>query len=451
MEIIGDSDSLKCKFMDDTFKEGALRWYMSLPRFSIVSYQDSTKMMVQDFSANKHRKVSTTSLFNVRQGHSESLREYLARFNEETIKVSHLNQEMFVWAFQHGLKVWQFNESSVQKSTSSMNDVITIEEFYIEWEESNMEKRYRDAKEKIRAKKEGVGHNKEYFRTKLWDYITMRPSQRPIDKVAEYTPLNSRREDILREVYNLKLLPISGRLKGVHIVMGNDESAWCAYHKLHGHHTENFHQLNKEIKILIRRGRLMSYVKDVEGQTGKRRHPREDTNSENPTQKKGKNIEEVREAQMTRHTLNTIAGGFTGGGETSSSRKRYAWTMMHVWQKPSSEEEETPNIISFSIRDAEGVLVHENDSMVIKVKIRDWSVKQVLVDSGSSVDVWYWDAFKGMGFDISEMLPFKGTLVRFSGEHVHVLGHFPMITTFGSYDIAKSVKLRYLMVNDASP
>lgn len=97
MTILGDFDSLKCKLTAKTFKEGALRWYMSLSRFLVINYQDLTKKMVQHFSATKLRKVSTTSLFNIRQGHVEYLREYTPRFNEETIKVSHLNQEMFVW------------------------------------------------------------------------------------------------------------------------------------------------------------------------------------------------------------------------------------------------------------------------------------------------------------------------------------------------------------------
>lgn len=97
--------------MSGTFKDVALCWYMSLPRLSITGYQDLTRKTVQHFSANKHRKVTTVSLFNVRQGPSEPLQEYMARLNEETIKVSHLNQEMFVGAFQNGLTVGHFNES----------------------------------------------------------------------------------------------------------------------------------------------------------------------------------------------------------------------------------------------------------------------------------------------------------------------------------------------------
>lgn len=66
MSMYGTADSLKCKLLAGTFTDAALRWYMSLPRFSIVSYQDMTRKLSQQFSASRHRKVTSTSLFNVR-------------------------------------------------------------------------------------------------------------------------------------------------------------------------------------------------------------------------------------------------------------------------------------------------------------------------------------------------------------------------------------------------
>lgn len=88
--------------------------------------------------------------------------------------------------------------------------------------------------------------------------------------------------------------------------------------------------------------------------------------------------------------------------------------------------------VSFSKWYSRDLLANENDMMVIKVKICDWSVKRVLIDSGSSNKVLYWDAFKGMGIDMSEMLHFKGTLVGFSEEHVQVIWHLAVLTVFGS-------------------
>lgn len=45
--------------------------------------------------------------------------------------------------------------------------------------------------------------------------------------------------------------------------------------------------------------------------------------------------------------------------------------------------------------------------MIIKVQIHDWNVKRVLIDPGSSADILYCDVFKGMNFDIVELLRLK--------------------------------------------
>lgn len=63
--IIGASNSPKCKLMVGTFKNVALHWNLNFTRTSVLRYSDLAKKMVQHFSTNKHRKVSTTSLFNV--------------------------------------------------------------------------------------------------------------------------------------------------------------------------------------------------------------------------------------------------------------------------------------------------------------------------------------------------------------------------------------------------
>lgn len=60
----------------------------------------------------------------------------MVRFNEETIKVSHPNQEIVVGAFQDGLKARQINESLAQKSTSnrlSPEQSVTSKEKKVTW------------------------------------------------------------------------------------------------------------------------------------------------------------------------------------------------------------------------------------------------------------------------------------------------------------------------------
>ena len=65
----------------------------------------------------------------------------MSQFNEETIKVSHPNLEIFVAAFQHGLCIGQFNELWAQKLVENMDEIITRAECYVKGEESNMGRR----------------------------------------------------------------------------------------------------------------------------------------------------------------------------------------------------------------------------------------------------------------------------------------------------------------------
>jgi hypothetical protein len=88
-----------------------------------------------------------TSLFNLRKNQLELLHEYPARFSEATIQVLNPNHKMFVVVFHNGLKVGHFNESLAQKSATLMQEIIKRDECYIKGEQSNAEKRSKDAKE----------------------------------------------------------------------------------------------------------------------------------------------------------------------------------------------------------------------------------------------------------------------------------------------------------------
>jgi len=95
------------------------------------------RKLIHQFSASHHRKVSTTSLFNVCQEHNESLRSYLACYNDATVKIVHPNQELFVGAFQSGLRAGPFIESLAQKPADFMDEIMSSVECYIKGEESN--------------------------------------------------------------------------------------------------------------------------------------------------------------------------------------------------------------------------------------------------------------------------------------------------------------------------
>jgi len=103
-------------------------------------------------------------------------------------------------------------------------------------------------------------------------------------------------------------------------------------------------------------------------------------------------------------------------------------------------------IFTFSPSDFEGVVHHDDDPMVVTLHIFNCDVKRVFIDPGSSTDILYYDAFEKIGLDPEQLQPFKGTLAGFTGEQVHVRGHFTLKTTFGTGENAKTIRVKYLVV-----
>ncbi|KAK2427055.1 hypothetical protein QL285_025661 [Trifolium repens] len=444
--IIGVADHLKCKLLSGTLKEAALRWYMNLPKNSIEDWTDFQRKFIQQFSGLKHIKVTATSLFIIRQNHAETLREYLARFCEATIKVSNPNQDMYVAAFLNGLKVGHFNESLAQKPATTMQKIIKRAECYIKGEKSNAEKRSRDARERKPANKGNRAPEIYQPRRRQPDHRGHEPQRKPYHHQMrrdtgrfpekEYTPLNRTRVYILDEILEAGLSKLPQR-RGKEYQLGQNTNAWCAYHRCKGHDTEKCFRLRDLIEELIKSDHLRKFLEDAAG--GKivvpkvRRDP-QGSQEENP------------EGEKVRIAVNTIAGGFAGGGESSNARKRYvrrsefeAKFVGHTSVSP------TPDL-SFTKEDKREVMPHDDDPLVIQVQILNCDVKRVLIDSGSSADIMYWEAFKAMQLSNEHLLPYNGTLVGFAGEQVEVMGYTTMLTTFGVKDQAKTIKVRYLVV-----
>jgi len=63
--------------------------------------------------------------------------------------------------------------------------------------------------------------------------------------------------------------------------------------------------------------------------------------------------------------LNTVLGGFSGGGSSTSKRKRYARAMMTVEARRPNHPLESA--LCFTSSDLQDVVPHENDPVVISV------------------------------------------------------------------------------------
>jgi hypothetical protein len=146
----------------------------------------------------------------------------------------------------------------------TLNEFLAIAKIYIAYEEAL----YKDSLSKVRKEEPDAESSKKPFHEKKREGKATRESKRPNGHFTEYTPLAMSREKILAEIAVADLAEVgikppkapSQERKGI------DKTKYCRFHKCHGHTTNDCIHLKDAIELLIQRGRLKLYVKNLESE-----------------------------------------------------------------------------------------------------------------------------------------------------------------------------------------
>ncbi|GAV65871.1 LOW QUALITY PROTEIN: hypothetical protein CFOL_v3_09385, partial [Cephalotus follicularis] len=168
---------------------------------------------------------------------------------------------------------------------------------------------------------------------------------------------------------------------------------YCRYHHDHGHDIEECMHLKNQIEDLIRKGHLRKYVD--------------------------------RDAPQERRERK----------EQASKRLK------------SGEDEE---VISFSDTDYEGVCLLHDDPVVVTLQVKLFTMKRILIDSGSSADILYKHAFDQVRIPADKLRPVKTPLVGFT-EMIHPLGSIDLSVVAGTAPRLTQVQMIFLVVDTLSP
>ncbi|GAV59849.1 LOW QUALITY PROTEIN: hypothetical protein CFOL_v3_03380, partial [Cephalotus follicularis] len=181
------------------------------------------------------------------------------------------------------------------------------------------------------------------------------------------------------------------------------------YHRDHGHDTEECRQLKNQIEDLIQKGYLRKYV-DRDAPQGRREQKREEAHRQQ---------EEQQQQPRVHHSKRLRTG----------------------------EDEE---VISFSEADYEGVHLPHDDPVVVTLLVELFTMKRILVDSGSSADIMYKHAFDQLRIPVG-LKSVKTPLVGFAGEIVHLLGSIDLSMVAGTAPCQTHVHMIFLVVDTPSP
>ncbi|XP_072146442.1 uncharacterized protein [Setaria viridis] len=102
--------------------------------------------------------------------------------------------------------------------------------------------------------------------------------------------------------------------------------------------------------------------------------------------------------------------------------------------------------ITFTEEDFNLKTTSHNDAMVIKALIAGWTVGKVLVDTGSSVDILFANAFREMNIDMNTLDPRDVPLLGFGGKPVKALGKIALLVSFRDRDNARTEHITFDVV-----
>nr|XP_025661188.1 uncharacterized protein LOC112756783 [Arachis hypogaea] len=221
-----------------------------------------------------------------------------------------------------------------------------------------------DIEELQQARKTEKPHYRDDDRTR-----DSKKNFKPIPRYETYTKFNTKRDDIIKEILNSKLIKPPRKAGNYPDSKGTDRSKYCSFHQKHGHNTDDCVIAKDLLERLARQDHLDKYIS----------------------------------GHMQR--------GFAGGEATNSARKRSYRAILSI-NTDQSQQQPLPTSpqITFQTADHDNSVANLDNPVVISLQLGDLLVKKVLLDPGSSADVLFYSTIQKMKLSNNAIQPSTGDL-----------------------------------------
>jgi len=115
--------------------------------------------------------------------------------------------------------------------------------------------------------------------------------------------------------------------------------------------------------------------------------------------------------------------------------------------EPKRARIEAPLVLGFSADDTIETVQPYDDALMVTLRIREYDVKKVLIDQGSTVEIMYSDLYKGLNLKSKDLTAYNSPLVSFEGKTVTPKGQIKLPIQIG-LDV---VEVDFIVVDAYSP
>jgi len=123
MMLVAGFDAVRCKLFMSTLVGTTMDWFISLPDGHVTSFAQLSKLFKDQYIANRAPPPNSYDLFDLRQYHGESLKEFVNRFGAQVVRLNTKDETVMVHAFRKGIFLGPFSESLIKSRPKTFAEI----------------------------------------------------------------------------------------------------------------------------------------------------------------------------------------------------------------------------------------------------------------------------------------------------------------------------------------
>ncbi|GKA62832.1 reverse transcriptase domain-containing protein [Tanacetum coccineum] len=382
-----------CHMFNSTLTGNARVWFDDLPPESIDSYNDLREAFLKNNLQQKKCIRDPIVLHNIKQRDGEFTKDFIQRYKSESGNVKGAPECMRISGFMHGIINPELIKRFHEKIPKTVDEMMQVATSFLQGQEaaSNQER-----KKVPQAWRHQEGGHRQNFK-KGGGFRSQHKTEKRPDR---FTLLTKTPKEILAlEKGKFKTPPPMTTP-----VEKRNANKFFEFHGEVGHNTDECNHLRKQIKDVLKAGKLSYIIREL----------KQNSKKEMPKKK----------------------------GETSGKEKPQAILMIQSRQNAVRQK------ITQSLGNDEGA----EGPLIIEAEVGGHQVHRMCIDGGSSFEILYEHCFNRLRPEIrNQMAPATTLLVGFSGEIKWPLGQITLLVKVGDDEHSTLAWMDFMVVRSMSP